>query len=31
VHRAKALLSDPEYPPDEMLVGIASLLAMHIK
>ena len=31
VHRAKALISDVEYPPDEMLVGIANLLAMHVK
>jgi hypothetical protein len=31
VHRAKALISDVEYPPDELLVGIANLLAMHIK
>ena len=31
LHRAKSLLSDVEYPPDEMLVGIANLLAMHIK
>jgi hypothetical protein len=31
VRRAKALISDVEYPPNEMLAGIANLLAMHIK
>jgi len=30
VERAKALLKDVKYPPDEMLVGIANLLAMHM-
>jgi hypothetical protein len=31
VQRAKALISDVKYPPDEMLVGIANLLAMRMK
>ena len=31
VHRAKGLITDVKYPPDEMLVGIANLLAMQIK
>lgn len=31
LHRAKSLVSDLKYPPDEMLVGIANLLAMSIK
>ena len=30
VERAKGLIQDVKYPPDEMLVGIANLLAMHI-
>ena len=30
VERAKLLVQDVKYPPDEMLVGIANLLAMHM-
>jgi hypothetical protein len=31
VHRAKGLATNVQYPPDQVLVGIANLLAMHIK
>ena len=31
VERAKGLVADVKYPPDEMLVGIANLLAMRMK
>jgi hypothetical protein len=30
VERALSLASDVKYPPDEVLVGIANLLAMHL-
>ena len=30
VERAKGLATDVKYPPDEVLVGIANLLAMQI-
>src|ERR1041385_7079027 len=30
VQHAKALVSNLKYPPDQMLDGIAALLAMHI-
>ena len=30
VARARALVADVKYPPDEMMSRIASLLAMHI-
>ena len=30
VVRARALVADVKYPPDEMMSRIASLLAMHI-
>ena len=30
VERAKGLATDVKYPPDEVLVGIANLLAMKI-
>lgn len=31
VERARSLIADVKYPPQEMMSRIASLLAMHIK
>ena len=31
VQRAKMLATNVQYPPDEVLVGIANLLAMNLK
>lgn len=31
VERARSLISDVQYPPEEMMNRLASLLAMHIK
>jgi hypothetical protein len=31
VERAKLLATNVQYPPDEILVGIANLLAMNLK
>ena len=31
VERAKALVNDIQYPPDEMLDRLSTLLALHVK
>jgi hypothetical protein len=31
VERAKGLVTNVQYPPDEILVGLANLLAMHLE